>query len=376
MKKYKIGIIGYGGFGKFLHYWWEKLPNVEIVAIADPHKNFQSQENFVVYRDWKELIQDKNIDIVSIVTPPSLHTEMACAAMKAGKHVLLEKPVAISEEGAREIIETQKQTGRVITVDHMIRYNPIIQNLIKLGKAGTFGKLRHVVVNNYAQDEALPADHWFWKTEMSGGIFIEHGVHFFDIVNAIGNQEYIEVYGCSDSRNENQRDRMAAMVLYNEGLIASYYHAFSGPGLFEQTTIHLAYDLARIEIEGWMPMKGTVKALVNGERKVQLESMPGWTITELGELNTLRDVSRPEGWGSEDLAAENQAVSGGGITYQVDEMLSGNFEIHQTKGEVYGKCVQSILSDIIQKIENKDHKLAITIEDAFESLKTAILASQ
>jgi hypothetical protein len=57
-------------------------------------------------------------------------------------------------------------------------------------------------------------------------------------------------------------------------------------------------------------------------------------------------------------------------------MLSGNFEIHQTKGEVYGKCVQSILSDIIQKIENKDHKLTITIEDAFESLKTAILASQ
>ncbi|MDQ0966688.1 putative dehydrogenase [Flavobacterium sp. W4I14] len=376
MKKYKVGIIGYGGFGKFLHYWWEKLPNVEIVAIADPHKNFQSEENFVVYRDWKELIQDKNIDIVSIVTPPNLHTEMACAAMKAGKHVLLEKPVAISEEGAREIIETQKQTGRVITVDHMIRYNPIIQNLIKLGQAGTFGKLRHVVVNNYAQDEALPQDHWFWKTEMSGGIFVEHGVHFFDIVNAIGNQEYIEVYGCTDSRNENQRDRMAAMVLYNEGLIASYYHAFSGPGLFEQTTIHLAYDLARIEIEGWMPMKGTVKALVNGQGKVQLENLPGWTITELGELNTLRDVSRPEGWGSEDLSAENQAVKAGGITYRVDEMLSGNFEIHQTKGEVYGKCVQSILSDVIQKIENKDHKLTITIEDAFESLKTAILASQ
>lgn len=376
MKKYKIGIIGYGGFGKFLHYWWEKLPNVEIAAIADPHKNFQSQENFVIYRDWRELIRDENIDIVSIVTPPSLHTEMACAAMKAGKHVLLEKPVAISEEGAREIIETQKQTGRIITVDHMIRYNPIIQNLIKLGQAGTFGKLRHIVVNNYAQDEALPPDHWFWKKEMSGGIFIEHGVHFFDIVNAIGNQEYIEVYGCSDSRNENQRDRMAAMVLYNEGLIASYYHAFSGPGLFEQTTIHLAYDLARVEIEGWMPMKGAVKALVNDQRKVQLESLPGWTITEIGELNTLRDVSRPEGWGSEDLLTKNQAVNGSGITYQVNEMLSGNFEIHQTKGEVYGKCVQSILSDIIQKIENKDHKLTITVEDAIESLKIAILASQ
>jgi len=376
MRKYKIGIIGYGGFGKFLHYWWEKLPNVEIVAIADPHKNFPSQENYVIYRDWKELIQDENIDIISIVTPPGLHTEMACEAMKAGKHVLLEKPVAISEEGALEIIETQKQTGKIITVDHMIRYNPIIQNLIKLGQTGTFGKLRHVVVNNYAQDEALPQEHWFWKKEMSGGIFIEHGVHFFDIVNALGNQRYTEVYGCSESRNENQRDRVAAMVLYNEGLIANYYHAFSGPGLFEQTSIHLAYDLARIEIEGWMPMKGTVKALVNSQNKEQLGTLPGWTVTEVGGLNTLRDVSRPEGWGGEDLQTENQAVVCSGITYQVDEMLSGSFEIRQTKGEVYGKCIQSILSDIIQKIENRDHQLTITIEDAFESLKTAILASK
>src|SRR4051812_40979755 len=108
MKKYKIGIIGYGGFGKFLHYWWEKLPNVEVVAIADPHKDFTSNENYVVYREWRELIRDENVDIVSIVTPPGLHTEMACEAMIAGKHVLLEKPVAISEEGGLEIIETQK----------------------------------------------------------------------------------------------------------------------------------------------------------------------------------------------------------------------------------------------------------------------------
>ena len=107
-----------------------------------------------------------------------------------------------------------------------------------------------------------------------------------------------------------------------------------------------------------------------------MENLPGWTVTEVDGLNTLRDVSRPEGWGSEDVQTENQGVVCSGITYQVDEMLSGNFEIPQTKGEVYGKCVQSIISDIIQKIENKDHKLTVTIEDAFESLKTAVLASK
>jgi hypothetical protein len=168
------------------------------------------------------------------------------------------------------------------------------------------------------------------------------------------------------------------MVLYNDGLIANYYHAFSGPGLFEQTTINLVYDLARVEIEGWMPLKGTIKALVNDGIKEQLETLPGWTTSKSDALDNLRDVSRPEGWGESDTSesADKELTYCGGIAYDVDEMISATFEIPQTKGEVYGKCVQSIMSDLIQKIENKDHKLTITIENAVEGLKIAVLASK
>ena len=379
MKKYKVGIIGYGGFGMFLHHWWSKLENVEVVAVADSGKHPGHEvEGCKTYHDWTELINDEEIDIVSIVTPPNLHAEMACAAMKAGKHVLLEKPVALSEESAKKILQTQAETGKVITVDHMIRYNPLIQKFMQLGQNGALGKLRHVVVNNYAQDAALPVDHWFWKEEQSGGILIEHGVHFFDIVNALSGQKYDEVYGVSHSRNNAQRDRVSAMVLYNEGLIASYYHAFSGPGLFEQTTINLAYDLGRVVIEGWMPMKGTIKALVNQQTKAQLNSIPGWEVIDTEKLNDSKDVSRPEGWGDADSSNvdDSTVIYCGGIGYQADELVSGSFEIHQTKGAVYGNCVQSILSDMIKKIENKDHHLQITIEDALEALKIAILASK
>lgn len=378
MKKYKIGIIGYGGFGKFLHHWWSKLENVEVVAIADSGTHSQHTiENLQMYHNWNEMLNDKEIDIVSIVTPPSLHAEMACAAMKAGKHVLLEKPTAINEEEARQILKTQKETGMIITVDHMIRYNPLIQNFIELGKIGTLGKLRHVVVKNYAQDAALPSDHWFWKEEMSGGILIEHGVHFFDIVNALSGQKYSEVYGVSSRRNALQRDRVSALVLYNEGLIANYYHAFSGPGFFEQTTISLAYDLARVEIEGWMPLKGKITAMVNEAIKEQLKDISGWKITQTQALDNIKDNSRPEGWGGSDpsIAVPKELTYCGGIAYDVDEIVSATFELSESKGEIYGKCVQSILLDMIQKIENREHKLAITIEDAFEALMIAILSS-
>ncbi|GGF22526.1 Gfo/Idh/MocA family protein [Flavobacterium limi] len=376
MKKYKVGIIGYGGFGKFLHHWWSKIDNVEVTAVADHGTHIQDAKKLERYSNWEDLIEDSEIDIVSIVTPPGLHAEMACAAMKAGKHVLLEKPIAITEEQARQILEVQKETGRVITVDHMIRYNPIIQAIKELSNKGVFGKIRHAVVNNYAQDEALPPEHWFWNKEVSGGIMVEHGVHFFDIINALGGQKRKKVCGVWHDRNEQQRDRVSALVQYDEGLTASYYHAFSGPGFFEQTTIQLAYDLARIEIEGWMPMKGKIKILGNADTRMLLKNIPGWAETHFEKFGEMSDESRPEGWGSvTDGEEKKQGIFAGGIHYETDQMLSGTFEIQQTKGEVYGNCVQLILSDMIRKIENKNHTLTITIEDAFEALKTALLAS-
>jgi predicted dehydrogenase len=378
MKKYKIGIIGYGGFGKFLHYHFSKLPNVEVIAVADHGHHTKDTTICNVYSNWKELINDPDIDIVSIVTPPSLHAEMACAAMRAGKHVMLEKPVALTTEGAEKIVVTQQETGMCITVDHMIRYNPIIQSLAQLGQSGAVGKLRHAVVKNYAQDESLPVDHWFWNAEMSGGILVEHGVHFFDIINMLGNQKYSEVFGCSDTRNDLQRDRVAAMVRYDDGLIAHYYHAFSGPGIFEQTTIHLAYDLVRIEIEGWIPLKGTFKAMANEEIKAQLQAIPGLKITKAESLDSASDVSRPEGWGTtnDTNVAEKKLTYTAGVGYDVNEIIEGTFEIAESKGDVYGKCVQSTLTDLIKKIENSDHEMTITVEDAVEALEIAILASR
>jgi len=375
MKTYKIGIIGYGGFGKFLHHWWNALDNVEVVAFSGGSTADIESQQAKHYDNWEELLKDDEIDIVSIATPPSLHVEMACAAMRNNKHVLLEKPVSLESQGVEEILRIQQETGMVITVNHMLRYNPIIQSLAQLSSDEKFGKLRHVVVSNYAQDASLPSEHWFWDKAISGGIFIEHAVHFFDIVNSLTNQKVIKVTGCTYNRNEQQEDQVAATVLYEDGLIATHYHAFSGPGFFEQTTIRLTYDLARIEIEGWIPMEGKIQALVDASRKAGLNTLPGLDIVKATPVTELTDFSRPEGWG--DLTdAKNNTVVFGGLKYDVSDLISGSFKLENTKSEIYGKCVQDILLDMIAKIENPDHILAITVEDAFDALKIAILADQ
>lgn len=374
MKTYHVGIIGYGGFGKFLHHCWDKLDGVKIVAVSDRGLDDLDLENWKTYKNWEDLINNDEIDIVSIATPPAFHVEIACAAMRKNKHVLLEKPIALTNEGAEKILQTQKGTGKLIVVDHMLRYNPIIEAFVEISRNETFGKLRHVVVANYAQDSSLPAEHWFWNKELSGGIFIEHGVHFFDIVNALTTQKYKQVFGCSHNRNGKQEDQVSAMVLYDEGLITNHYHSFSGPGFFEQTTIRLAYDLAKVEIEGWMPIKGRMKALITDSAKEQLTIVPGMSIVEIDSIDSLTDVSRPEGWGNVGTDFTTTTFCGG-IAYDVKEMMSATFEIQQTKAQVYSECLQAILMDLIAKIEDRSHKLKVTVEDAHESLKIAILAA-
>ncbi len=375
MKKYRLGIIGYGGFGKFLHHWWSKLEEVEIVAISDFNLLEEKIENCSFYQDWNDLINSDEIDIVSIVTPPVFHVEMACAAMKANKHVLLEKPIALTNEGAQEIIQVQKETGKSITVDHMLRYNPIIKAFANISKNESFGQLRHVEVSNYAQDNSLSSDHWFWNKQFSGGIFIEHGVHFFDLINALTSQKYKVVYGCSHKRNEQQEDQVSAVILYDQGLIASHYHSFSGPGFFEKTTIRLIFDLAKVEIEGWIPLNGKIEVLVNESTKGQLSTIPGWKMERNDLIENLEDISRPDGWGEDFEIIKESKIFCSGIAYNVNEKISGIFEIAKSKSQVYGECLQSILLDLISKIEDKDHTMNVSIEDAQLSLEIAILAS-
>ncbi|RZM30163.1 MAG: hypothetical protein EOO88_01920 [Pedobacter sp.] len=371
MKTYKIGIIGYGGFGKFLHYWWNRMDLVSVVAISTGPQDHNDYPGVKKYESWDDLLLDQDIDIVSIATPPASHVKMACRALRAGKHVMLEKPVALGLEEAEELLATQLGTGKVVMVDHMLRYNPIVDAFVALGKSEFFGKLRHAEVTNYAQDNGLPIDHWFWDRTVSGGIFVEHGVHFFDIINALSSQKVKKVHGISHFRNAQQQDQVAAMVLYDDGLMANHYHSFSGPGFFERTSIRLMYDLAKVEIHGWIPLSGTMQVLVDGNAMEELQMIPGLRIKGQEDVAGISDVSRPTGWGDHDTVA---AIMCGGISYGANKMISADFGLAQEKSAVYGKCVQDILADMILKIENPSHVTKVSLQDALESLSTALQA--
>ncbi len=374
-KRYNLGIIGFGGFGKFLYHAWSTLDTIEIVAVADLIHQESIDTKIKFYEKWEELLANDEIEIVSIATPPSTHAEIACAAMKSGKNVIIEKPLALSIEDARKIISTRDEANVKATVDYMMRFNPIVEVLAGWKEKNPFGNLNRAAIENYAQDEALPQDHWFWDRSVSGGILIEHGVHFFDLINFISGMNVKEVQGWQSERNENMVDKVFANVEYENGLLASHYHSFSRPGIFENTSIHLSYDLAQIEITGWISLSGKINALVNDDTFYDLKKLPGIKINEKHPIINIKDDSRPTGWGNVAIEKEKGVVQSSGIKYRVDSLVRAEFNLDKNKSEIYKYSLRGLITDFISVIEEDDKIQTVSLEDGLKSLETAILAS-
>lgn len=339
----------------FLHKSWDQMENAGVTAIADiDETRFPAGIN--CYKDWREILTDSNVDIVSLATPPSSHAELGCAIMEAGKHLLIEKPLATTIEDAEKLVTTRDKTGAVAAVNFMLRFNPLIELLVSWGHNGTFGKLRRAVVENYAQDETLPLDHWFWNPEVSGGILVEHSVHFLDLVDSIACAEIEYVDGARRKRNEQQEDQVMANVVYKNGLIASHYHEFARPNIYEQTSIRLLFDFAQLDIEGWIPLNGKVTALVNRQTEPELKKLPGFT-----------EVSRVP-------LDQSKEYSCGGNTARLENLVTGLFGLREEKLDVYANCLRSMVGDMILKIENPGHQLRSPLDAGLETVRTAIRA--
>ncbi|MBK9565188.1 MAG: hypothetical protein IPO37_08415 [Saprospiraceae bacterium] len=262
-------------------------------------------------------------------------------------------------------------------IDFIMRFNPLLQTIRSLNQAGVFGKLRRVDVENYAQDEQLPPQHWFWHHDRSGGILIEHAVHFIDLVHFLSPSKHVTVNGLKHNRNALQEDQIMANVLYESGLIATHYHSFARPGFFETTDIKLSYDIADIQLHGWIPLSAEVKVLVNEQSKEKLLSNPFFECLHAELVASATDESRPAGWGISDIniSKDKQFVRSGGIQYEADEMITGRFSLGRSKQEVYADCVKSSLLDVLQKVSDSSHTLMASLESGLSSLEIAELAT-
>lgn len=188
-KKLRIGIIGCGGIANGKHMpSLSRLDNVELVAFCDiiEERAVKAAEKYgvegaKVYIDYKELLEDKSIDVVHVCTPNKSHSFISVDAMEAGKHVMCEKPMAKSSEEARKMVEAAKRTGKKLTIGYNNRQRPDSVHLKKVCERGDLGEI-YFAKAHAIRRRAVPTWGVFLnEEEQGGGPLIDIGTHALDL---------------------------------------------------------------------------------------------------------------------------------------------------------------------------------------------------
>ena len=203
-KKYKFGIVGAGSIAIYRHApELDVHPNAQIVAICDVIEDRAvalAEEYGVnkVYTDYRDVLKLKSVDAVVVATPNRYHAAITIAALKAGKDVLCEKPMATSLEDARRMIATAKKTGRKLMIGHNQRLMSVHAKAKQILESGVLGRVLtfrtafgHPGPEMWSQDQG--AHTWFFKKrEAFVGSMGDLGVHKTDLIRWLLGEEIVE----------------------------------------------------------------------------------------------------------------------------------------------------------------------------------------
>lgn len=245
-----VGLVGLGGYGRFLAAAMAGVPEVQLVAVATSRDRGPAGAR--VYRSLDEMLRDAEVEAVAVSTPPFLHGKMGLACLEAGKHLWMEKPLACTLEEAQALVDAARRHGRVLTVGHVLRYSPLSRWVREVVRRRPWGPLLYLTVLNRAA--APPADHWFWDVGKSGGIFVEHGVHFFDLCLWWCGPESLSSVQALRREEDGRETRVAVQLGFASGLTVHMVHAFEArSAATEETVVHLGFPEGRVTLSGWFP---------------------------------------------------------------------------------------------------------------------------
>lgn len=185
----RFGLIGYGKIGERHVHHIIAHPEATLVGVydikADRLNYFRNQyKDSKTYDSLQAILKDEDIDIISICTPNSTHSDIAIAAMTAGKHVLVEKPMAIRKKDCEGMIHIALKTGKSLFVVKQNRFNPPVQAVKKLIDENKLGKIYSVAVNCFwnRSEWYYKQSDWKGKKVFDGGTLYTQFSHFIDII--------------------------------------------------------------------------------------------------------------------------------------------------------------------------------------------------
>lgn len=230
MDPVRFGLIGFGAWGSCHAAAIQKTIGAKLAAIASKteetqHRAREAYPEAQTYRDYQQLLASPAIDVVDIVLPSDLHHEVASAALEAGKHVLLEKPMCLNLADCDDLIRIADRRRRLLAIGHELRLSSLWSQVKQMIDEGFVGEPQYVLVELSRSPYRHGQDQWRYDIERVGNWILEEPIHFFDFarwyLSAVG--EPRTVYARANSKQPGHpelQDNFSAIVSFDGGAYA------------------------------------------------------------------------------------------------------------------------------------------------------------
>lgn len=288
-KIWRVGIIGAGSIVQWSHYpnFAHAIESTEIVAICDVQKErveqFARQHGIPqAYTDYEAMLGKEDLDIVVVAVPNAFHKPMSLAALKAGAHVLCEKPVALTLADAQEMFAVAAENQRVLTVGTHYRWSASMRASRNAVDEGFFGEIYHIR-SVYTRRAGIPGfGSWFTRHELAGGgCGLDIGIHALD--KALYLMDYPEpatVSGVTSSRLGAQGVGLGGWGIDRQAL--------GQGGQFDVED--LAYGLVRFKNGSSLILQSTWAMHLPDQQLMEIYGTEGGAIVHYDALELYRDL--------------------------------------------------------------------------------------
>ena len=295
--KVKFGLIGYGAWGSCHAGAIAHTQDAELIAIAaQSEKTCQKAKNdypeATVYQDYKELLANDDVEVVSIVLPSNVHHEVASAVLKAGKHLLLEKPMCLNIDDCKDLISIAEKEKRILAIGHELRLSSLWGKVKEMVSEGFIGTPQYVLVELSRNPYRHGSGDWRYDINRVGNWILEEPIHFFDMSRWIleGYAEPVSVYATANSRQPDHpelQDNFSSIIKYTNKAYAVVSQTLSA---FEH---HQTVKVAGTKGALWASWSGAMDR--TREPVFSLRAFDGENVTTIpidkitGELFELED---------------------------------------------------------------------------------------
>ncbi len=255
----RVGVVGAGNFAMSTLIPALAKTSATIDAVVDrkPFAARHASQKASAYRtltNHKDLLEDPRVQAVFWVTGHHLHANQVCEALAAGKHVFVEKPLALNEEElSRVIAQVQETPDRLLMVGFNRRFSPHIQH-IKQALRGRSGPLCMQMTVNAGH---IPADHWVQDPALGGGRIIGEGCHFIDLLTYLADSPIVSVSAMMVGENVAvQEDKMSILLKMEDGSIGTVHYFANGTKSFPKENLEVFFDQRVVRMENFRQTDG------------------------------------------------------------------------------------------------------------------------